>query len=745
MKLLSDEFLGGYPDVPEHMNQLAQFVFYRTYPRWLPNKDRRETFKEAIARAVEYNVGITIDQYNHNNFPAPIEQITFEAEKLFDNIFNLRQFLSGRTHWVGGADTKVASKFPLSNFNCAFLEINNWEDLSELFYLLLVGTGVGFSCSKEMAHNLLPVRRDYTLLHSEYNPVSVDERLEHTKLVVMDNGYAKIYVGDSKEGWVEAFRTFMKLVTEEQYDNIAHIKISYNSIRPKGERLKTFGGTASGYEPLKDMFIGIDKVLKDQLDTSLAPMEGTGLFNVRPIHVLDIGNLIGNNVVVGGVRRTSEIFLCDVDDWEVILAKYGLREIEDWSEHTELGTKLYALGVLPEWWDNVQEVIKRTSLTHRYMSNNSIMFREQPSKELLNVVFSLMKDTGEPGFVNIEAAQKRRPNVKGVNPCGEVLLDSKQVCNLTTINMMAFIKDKSITSPDGEVAKLFLLDYPALMEAQVLSVRAGMRMTCIDLELPEWNEKHKRDRLIGASMTGWKDAMEALDYSIEQEAQLLNLLSEAAYQETIRYSYVLRIPQPLLATTIKPEGTLSQVANGVSSGLHVSHAPYYIRRVRINANDPLAVMAAKLGWDVKPENNDNNDTLETAKTLVVSFPVKSTAKKTRAEQTIEEQFDNYFMFQDNYTTHNSSNTITIKDGEWEIAENTIYDNWDNFIGVTFIPYDGGTYEQMPYEEISEETYNTMIEGFKPFDLELLRSIESEETEKDVENMTSCDSGICPIF
>ena len=315
MKLLSEEFLGKYEATPEHMNQLAQFVFYRTYTRWLKDKNRRETFKEAITRAVEYNINISIRQFVDNDIVVPFKQIIQEAEVLFDNIYNTRQFLSGRTHWVGGSDTKVSTKFPLSNFNCAFTEINEWKDISELFYLLLVGTGVGVSCSKEMANNLPPVRRDYELTHSEFKPVSVEERLENTKLNIMDNGYAKIYVGDSKEGWVKALELFIELITDRKLDNIKHIKISYNSIRPRGERLKTFGGTASGYEPLRDMFAGIDKVFKDKMDSSLEQMymsaistqEETHRFYVRPIHILDICNLIGNNVVVGGRHKCFQL------------------------------------------------------------------------------------------------------------------------------------------------------------------------------------------------------------------------------------------------------------------------------------------------------------------------------------------------------------------------------------------------------------------------------------------------------
>lgn len=709
-KLLTQEFLNNYPDMPEEMNELGSFVFYRTYSRWLPNQNRRETWKEAVTRAVEYSLNISIEQFEKNKYEVPIDKIQAEAEVLFDNIFHLRQFLSGRTHWVGGAESAVAEKFPLSNFNCAFIDVTSWQDLTDMFYLLLVGTGVGFRCTEENARNLAPVRLDYELTHSEYKPVSKSERLEETTVNIMGNGYAKIYVGDSKEGWVQALSAFFKLLTNEEYKNVKHIKISYNSIRPRGERLKTFGGIASGHESLRDMFIGIDKVLKGEFAHVDKEVNGVHAV-VRPIHVLDIGNLIGNNVVVGGVRRTAEIFLCDSDDEEVINAKRNITP----------------------------------NLTHRYMSNNSIVFESKPTREELHKVFESIKENGEPGLVNMESAKKRRPNAKGINPCGEILLDSYGVCNLTTVNVMAFVKPLMWHDEEGNTdSKIvgYKLDYQGLMQAQALSARAGLRMTCLDLELPEWDEVHKRDRIIGCSLTGWKDAMDTLGYNLEQETNLLAFLYDVANEESTRYSHILRIPTPLLNTTIKPEGTLSQVAGGVSSGIHVSHAPYFIRRIRISANDPLAKVAVKLNWKVQPEVGQ---TLSDATTLVIDFPQKSSVSKTRAEQTIEEQFETYFSFQENYTSHNSSNTITVKDDEWDKAEEIVWDNWDKFIGVTFLPYDGGTYELAPYEECTEKEYNALKERMKPFDISLLTSIEKEETEKDLTGLQNCESGVCPII
>ncbi len=744
MQLLSTEFLSTYPDMPEHMNELGQFVFYRTYSRWLPKLNRRETWKEAVARAVNYNVSITIDQFLSNNIEPPMPEIVKEAEMLFDNIFNLRQFLSGRTHWVGGAESKVADKFPLANFNCAFIDITKWDDLCDLFYLLLIGTGCGFKCSKENAHNLATIRTDWNLIHSEFNPLPPAERLESTKVNIMENGYAKIYIGDSKEGWVEALRCFLTLITSDSFSHIKTIKFSYNSIRPQGERLKTFGGTASGHEPLKDMFVGIEKVLKGTIDPAIEPIKDG---HVRPIHILDIGNLIGNNVVVGGVRRTAEIFLCDADDWECIFAKYGINGIWDETKHVEIIKALGKMhGIVPSWIIDMDINNPNVRpLYHRRMSNNSIAFTEKPSKEFLDLVFKVMQTEGEPGFINLEAASQRRPNCKGVNPCAEILLDSYGVCNLTTVNVTQFINE--VVNPETNETT-YELDLPGLCVAQALSARAGIRMTCLDLELPEWDVIHKRDRLIGTSLTGWKDAMDILDYNEDDEIQLLNILYSVINDEATRYSYILRTPTPLLTTTIKPEGTLSQVAGGVSSGLHVSHSPYYIRRIRINANDPLVKVAQELNWTINPEVGTPGDTYEeqmqNARTLVIDFPIKSGAKRTRNEQNVEEQFDNYFNFQTYYTSHNSSNTISVRPDEWDIAKDIVWNNWDDFIGVSFLAYDGGSYPLSPYEEITEEKYYELKSKIKPFNPDLLLKYEHEESLATEDGIESCETGICPV-
>lgn len=547
--------------------------------------------------------------------------------------------------------------------------------------------------------------------------------------------------------WVESLRAYFNVLTKEEYEHVHTIKINYNSVRPKGERLKTFGGTASGPEPLMEMFEGIDKAIKGKIDPLIAPPEvvlikGNNIYvQLRPIHILDIGNLVGANVVVGGVRRTAEIFLFDDDDFECMFAKYGINGIWDEEMHKNVIKQLKELGQ-SDLADKLAQLplhdVNARPLHHRRMSNNSIAFEKKPTRKLLHLVFTMLRAEGEPGFVNLEEARRRRPNAEGLNPCAEILLDSYGVCNLTTVNLVQFVEKQA----DGTYA----LDLYSLIKAQQRSARAGLRMTLATLELPHWDAVQQRDRLLGTSLTGVKDAIDLLGWGEEVEAQLLDILAKITIEEAERYAKQLRVSAPLLVTTVKPEGTLSQVAGGVSSGLHMSHAPYYIRRIRINAEDPLAKAVKAMGWKVHPEVGTPGETeeerLANARTLVIDFPVASGAKRTKNDVTVKEQFDTYFRFQKYYTQHNSSNTITVKPHEWDEAEEIVWNKWDEFTAVSFLAHDGGSYMLAPYEEITKEQYEEMVANFKPFDPAILAQF---ETGDDFElDESGCDNGICPI-
>lgn len=749
---LSNEFLAKYDDFPSHMTPIGKFTYLRTYSRYLPELKRRETWKETCQRAVEYNINLAYKHMKKLGYKFDRKELEREAEMFFNSMYNLRQFLSGRTLWVGGSENGVADKYPLANFNCSFTNIEKWEDLCDLFYLLLVGTGVGFKCTKEMAANLPPVRDNFIVTHKEYEDL-YSQGVRQAETVVVPSSKpnkVSIYVGDSKEGWVDSLRQFFKYITDKKHQEITEIEFVYDFVRPKGARLKTFGGTASGHEPLKEMFTNFEKVIKNQIDPSLEPPQRLqdNYVQLRPIHILDFGNLIGNNVVVGGVRRTAEIFLFDADDFESMFAKYGINGIWDEEKHKAVITELKKLGLLKQvqFLESLPlfDPMARP-LHHRRMSNNSVAFTQKPERSLLHLIFTMMRAEGEPGFINLETANKRRPNAEGLNPCAEILLDKYGVCNLTTTNVKAFVK---------KVNGKYELDLEGLVNAQRLSARAGLRMTLVKLELPHWNKVQQRDRLLGVSLTGWKDAMALLGYSEKEEKGLLALLRTVARDEADLYAKALRVNSPLLVTTVKPEGTLSLVAGAVSSGLHYAHSKYYIRRIRVNADDPLAkAVLEHKGWAVHAEVGTDNlideeelakpEIIEKAKTLVIDFPVFSGTKITKDDISIDQQFDNYFAFQNVYTEHNSSNTITVKPNEWERAEERVWFGWDSFVGVSFLAHDGGSYTLAPYEAIDKERYKKLKAKMEDFNFDLLQKYEIGR-DVDLIDESDCVGGVCPV-
>lgn len=683
-KLLSDNFLAGYKHRMSSMNPLGEFVYYRTYSRWIPEESRREYWWETVARAVDYNCSL-------------VEGTTREeAEKLYSNVFNLKQFLSGRTLWLGG--TEISREYGTGNYNCAFCIIDGFNKFSELFYLLMIGTGVGFRILKSDVEKMPAIRTNTHVIHEYYKPLKPENRQDNTSLI-FNNDTAVITVGDSKEGWAQALDHFFKLLYDHSYKMIKKIVINYDHVRPKGERLKRFGGRASGHGSLKTMFEKIAAVI-----ARLGKEEGKEKANLRPIHCLDICNIIGENVVVGGVRRTAEVGIIDADDQECIKAK----------------SQLYYINENNEWVEN-------ESISHRKLSNNSIFYNTKPSREQLKWQIEQMKLSGEPGFINAEAARKRRPDFEGVNPCAEILLRDRGLCNLTTVNVFAFVDQNG------------LLDLDGLLEAQRLSVRAGIRMTCLELELHEWDRVQKQDRLLGVSLTGWQDAMSVLKYSPEQEVELLRKLRDTAHKEAESYSRELNIPRPMLITTIKPEGTLSLLP-GVSSGLHHSHSQYYIRRVRINSNDPLVKVCEKLEYPVLPENGQD---AETCTVKVIEFPQKSPVSRTKYEVSALEQLETYRRFMKNYVDHNASITVTVKNHEWDEVENWLYENWDDVVAVSFLALDDNFYPLLPYESITEEEYNRRVAAMRPFIPSMLAEFEKSEFEvRDLES--GCENGVCPI-
>ncbi len=362
--LLSSTFLSSFPNDPPawKSNTFGHFVYKRTYSRWLPEANRRETWKETVSRVVEYSMSLY-------QGPASVDDLRKEAETMFSFIFNLQVFPAGRTLWVGGTD--AVQKHPFANFNCSFRVIDGFEAFTDIFYLLMLGVGTGFRVTRTDAEKLPVINPDIALAHKPYHGKKKSERIEDTMTFQEDDSFY-IVVGDSKEGWVEALRQYLKALAT---DGIESIVINYDSVRPAGEILKTFGGRASGHTALRDMFKKLHKVVRN------------GNTHLQPVQLMDMCNIIAQAVVVGGVRRSSQITLFDMADTDILDAKLDL-----YTDPAKAGKD------------------------YRSQSNNSIFFNEKPSRSQLEGIFQRILTSYEPGFINAEAARNRRPWYQGTNP-----------------------------------------------------------------------------------------------------------------------------------------------------------------------------------------------------------------------------------------------------------------------------------------------------------------------------------------
>ena len=312
-----------------------------------------------------------------------------------------------------------------------------------------------------------------------------------------------------------------------------------------------------------------------------------------------------------------------------------------------------------------------------------------------------------------------------VHNCMEILMDNRGFCNLCTINLMAFV-DRGIFNIHGA------------LEAIRLATRVGLRMTNVTVSLPKWDFIQKRDRLLGVSLTGVVDAFDALgmDSASPDALDILLSLNTEANRVAEEYAFEMRVPVPLLVTTIKPEGTISQLPT-VSSGLHRSYAPYFIRRVRYSAMDPACQALQKLGVPNEPDQGK-------AERVVFSFPIKTTAKISANEEPARDQFNRYLAYMFAYVDHNASCTLTIGEGEWEEMEKLVYDNFDRVVACAFLPKYTDAFPQMPYEEITKEQYEKLAAEFPNLDSlpDLVNQIETGEFESELEE--ECKGGFCPV-
>jgi adenosylcobalamin-dependent ribonucleoside-triphosphate reductase len=692
-QLLSQDFLNKYRTKKSPLSHIGEFVYLRTYSRYLEEQKRRETWFETVLRTTQYNIGLDIEYKEKNDIPIEWEEESKEAQLLFDNLFYLKTFPSGRTLYMGG--TEVVKQYPLSNYNCSFTNIECMRDLVDVFYLLMVGSGVGIRIDRVQVEQLPKVNK-ITLEGVYDKEVRYDTpkaTMEHSQLLIdsTEAAYATLKVGDSKEGWCEALEIYFKLVTTREYGLIKKLVIDYSYVRPEGERLKRFGGRASGHKSIQRMFEKMNRVFNRREDSRM-----------KSLDILDIATIISENVVSGGVRRSAMMVICDEDDNEVINAKRNIYKV-----------------VNGKW-------IEDPEISHRKMSNNSILYTHRPSLERITEIINSIKINGEPGFINATEALRRKPTFRGCNPCGEILLQSKQCCNLTTNNMKAFVENN-------------ILNKQELMEVLKLSTRVAIRMTLVKVELPEWNRVMQQDRIIGISLTGMMDMVNKTNMSYEELAVLLAELRDVVHEEGHRYSQELGIKPPELMTTIKPEGSLSTLPC-VSSGIHYAHSDYYIRRIRISASDPLFKMIEAQGsYQI---HNENGQTEEDCSIKVIEFPIKAPKGRTKYEVGALEQLELYKLSMLHWSDHNTSITIHVRENEWEEVALWVYDNFDYVVGITFLPLMEETYPLLPYECTTKEDYEERMRLVKPIDYALLAEMDDAEEREIIDK--ECTTGACPI-
>lgn len=562
---------------------------------------------------------------------------------------------------------KAVNKTNVCAYNCSFIAPACTRDFGEVMYISMCGTGVGFSVESQNIQQLPLVKRQT----GKMLPTFV--------------------IPDSKEGWCDALIKGMD-TWYQGYD----IQFDYSQLRPAGARLKTMGGKSSGPEPLR--------ALLDFTREKLMRRQGRRLTN---IDAHDILCKIGEIVVSGGVRRSAMISLSDLDDASMRDAKKGQFYLNE---------------------------------PQRSISNNSAVYESKPTnEEFMDEWIALMKSgSGERGIFNRGGLSKTLPKRRmkvlkesghvhndkivgaiGTNPCGEIILQSKQFCNLSEV-IARLEDDEASLNRKIRLASLLgtfqstLTDFPYLSK--------------------EWQENCQTERLLGVSITGqW-------DCKTVRNAKVLQKMRQSSIAANKKYAKRFGINESTCITCVKPSGTVSQVVE-CASGMHPRFSPYYVRRIRISATDTLFKMLKLQGVPYHPEVGQ---TEHDATTFVIDFPVKSPRGAICADDlTAMQQLEHWKMVKENFTEHNPSVTIYVGEEEWITVANWLYENWDIIGGLSFLPRVKHVYRLAPYEAITRQEYENLLKRFKDIDFSALMAFERKD-ETEMKRELACAGGACEI-
>ena len=595
------------------MTPYSEFIAKSRYSRFLPEMDRREHWEETVNR---YTTFI----YKHLQEKHDYKMSDELYRDIRDAIVGLEVMPSMRAIMTAG---KALERDNTAGYNCSYLPIDDPKAFDEAMYILLCGTGVGFSVEHKYV-NQLP---------------EVPDQLFESETVIS--------VADSKEGWAKALRQVIALLYSGE---VARYDLS--RIRPAGARLKTFGGRASGPGPLDELFKFTTAKFRTAAGRKLTSIE---------CH--DILCKIGEVVVVGGVRRSAMISLSDLEDDRMRGAKSG------------------------DWW---------THNGQRALANNSATYVTKPDiGQFLAEWTSLYNShSGERGIFS-RAASKTQAKKNGrrdgdydfgTNPCSEIILRPYQFCNLTEV----------VVRSDDTVESL-------AKKVRIATILGTFQSTLTHFPYLRkiWQKNTEEERLLGVSLTGILDNQWMGEVS-ESTAENLEQLRKIAVDTNSEFATILGIPQSAAITCVKPSGTVSQLVDS-ASGIHARHSRYYIRRVRGDKKDPLSQFLAVAGVPVE------DCVMRPDSTIVFSFPMKAPdGARLRDDLTALEHLDLWLMYQRHWCEHKPSVTISVKEDEWMDVGAWTWRNFDEVSGVSFLPWDGGSYRQAPYEECSKEVYEELL-------------------------------------
>ena len=630
------------------MDLYQQYIHISRYSRWRDDLGRRETWEETVQRYVDF-----FDKRTQGQFSDVLQGEVRQA------IVNLEVMPSMRALMTAG---EALERENLAGFNCSYLAINTKRSFSEALYILMCGTGVGFSCERQEISKL----------------PQVPEALSKSDDVIV--------VADSKEGWAKAYNRLLNALWDGDIPTI-----DYTKVRPAGARLKIFGGRASGPEPLKRLFDFTVDVFKKAKGRKL-----------NSIEVHDIVCMIGEIVVVGGVRRSALISLSNLSDQRMRDAKSG------------------------QWWmDNPQ----------RALANNSVAYTEKPSAEIfMEEWLALVKSkSGERGIFNRVAAQKqankwgRRPADKsyGCNPCSEIILQDKQLCNLSEV---------VIREDDTEET--------LLRKVRIASILGTLQATLTKFNFvsEKWSANTADEALLGVSLTGIMDnELTSGTKGYDVLSGVLNRLRDHAREVNAEWAEKLGIKVSTAITCVKPSGTVSQLCN-TASGIHARHNRNYIRTVRVDKKDPLYQFMQAKGFVVE------DDVMRPGSTAVVSFAISSPEHAiTRDQVSAIEALELWLLYQREWCEHKPSVTITVREEEWMAVGAWVYEHFDEVSGISFLPHSDHTYQQAPFTDISQEDFDEWVRKHPVPEINWAELAEFEKTDNTVAMQTlACVAGSCEL-